>query len=175
MIRPQACISALNLNNHNIDYCNEIKFLGLVWDRKLTWKPHIIKLKEKYSRTLNILKSITAQKWGVDQLMTMRVFRSITRSVLDYGAIVYNSASDSTLKPLEVITTEALRITSGAFKSTPTTECKNNRRIKTSKNLIKPEFSYQLLNITCPTWSLLGPDINVDLCEFPKNQTPRCI
>ena len=50
--------------------------------------------------------------------MTMRIFRSITLSVLDYGAIVYNSASDTT-KPLEVFTTEALRITSGAFKSTP--------------------------------------------------------
>ena len=112
---------ALNLNNHNIDYCNEIKFLGLVWDRKLTWKSHKIKLKEKCSKTLNILKSITAKKWGGDQLMTMWVFRSITQSVLHYGAIVYNSASDTTLKPLEVITTEPLRITSGAFKSTPTT------------------------------------------------------
>ena len=66
----------------------ESKFLGLTWDKKLSWKPHITKLKEKCLRTLNILKSITSQSWGSDQLMTIRIFRSITRSILDYGAIV---------------------------------------------------------------------------------------
>ena len=51
--------------------------------------------------------------------MTIRIFRSTTRSILDYGAIVYNSASDTNLKSLETITTEAHRIASGAFKTTP--------------------------------------------------------
>ena len=51
------------LNNHNIQYCNEIKFLGLTWDKKLSWKPYITKLKEKCLRTLNILKSITSKRW----------------------------------------------------------------------------------------------------------------
>ena len=52
--------------------------------------------------------------------MTVRVFRSITRLILDYGAIVYNSAySDTNLKSLETKTTEALRIASGAFKTNP--------------------------------------------------------
>ena len=46
--------------------------------------------------------------------MTIHIFRSITRSILDYGAIVYNSASDTNLKSLKTITTEALRIASGA-------------------------------------------------------------
>ena len=109
----------LTLNNHNLQYCNEIKFLGLTWDKKLSWKPHITKLKEKCLRTLNTLKSITSQNWGGDQLMTIRIFRSITRSILDYGAIVYNSASDTNLKSRETITTEVLRIASGAFKTTP--------------------------------------------------------
>ena len=51
--------------------------------------------------------------------MTIRIFRSITRSILVYGAIVYSSASDTNLKSLETIETEALRIASGAFKTTP--------------------------------------------------------
>ena len=66
-----------------------------------------------------MLKSITRQSWGGDQLMIIHIFRSITRSLLDYGAIVYNSASDTNLKSLETITTEALRIASGAFNTTP--------------------------------------------------------
>ena len=52
--------------------------------------------------------------------MNMCVFRSITRSILHYGAIIYGSATDTNLKPLETITTEALRLAAGAFKTTPT-------------------------------------------------------
>ena len=80
---------AIMLNNHSIEHCNEVKFLGLIWDTKLTSRAHIIMLKEKCIRTLNILKSVTTQKWGGDQLMVMRILRSITRSILDYGAVVY--------------------------------------------------------------------------------------
>ena len=41
------------------------------------------------------------------------------------------------------------------------------------KNLIKPEFSYRLLNIIDPTLSLMGPNINVEMSEFQKNHTPN--
>ena len=46
----------------------------------------------------------------------LRIFRSITRSILDYG-VVYLSASETNLKALDNITNEALRIASGAFKT----------------------------------------------------------
>ena len=52
--------------------------------------------------------------------MTMRVFRSITLSILDYGSIIYGSASDTNLKTLETISTETLRFGAGVFKTTPT-------------------------------------------------------
>ena len=51
--------------------------------------------------------------------MVMRIIRSITRSILDYGAVVYGSASETNHKTLDNITSEALRIASGAFKTTP--------------------------------------------------------
>ena len=108
-----------SLNNHNIEYCNEVKFLGLIWDDKLTLRSHTIMVKEKCIRTFNILKSVTTQNWGGDQLMVIRIFRSIKRSILDYGAVVYGSASERNLNALDNITNEALRIASGAFKTTP--------------------------------------------------------
>ena len=51
--------------------------------------------------------------------MTIRVFKSTARSILDYGAIVYNFASGTNLKSFETITTDALRIASGAFNTIP--------------------------------------------------------
>ena len=51
--------------------------------------------------------------------MLMRIFRSITRSLLDYGVVVYGSASETNLKILDNITNDAFRNASGAFKTTP--------------------------------------------------------
>ena len=38
---------------------------------------------------------------------------------------------------------------------------------------MKPEFRYRLLNIIDPTWSLMEPNIIVELSEFQKNHTPN--
>ena len=41
------------------------------------------------------------------------------RSKIDYGCIVYNSARSRELVSLETVSNEAMRISSGCFKSTP--------------------------------------------------------
>ena len=41
------------------------------------------------------------------------------------------------------------------------------------RNQIKPEFSYGLLNINTPTWSLQDPNINLEFCVFSKGHTPK--
>ena len=46
-------------------------------------------------------------------------------------------------------------------------------KLSLRKNLIKPDFSYRLLNIIGPIWSLMAPNINVELSEFQKNHTPN--
>ena len=40
---------------------------------------------------------------------------------------------------------------------------------------ILPDFSYSLLKIKEPTWSISEPKVNLDLTEFPKDFTPNII
>jgi hypothetical protein len=91
----------------------------LIWDPKLTWKPHIASIKTNCQKSINLLKSVTAQKWGADQETSLMIYRSLIRSRLDYGSIVYQSASNTTLGTVNSIANEALRIATGVFKSTP--------------------------------------------------------
>ena len=49
----------------------------------------------------------------------MMVYKSLIRSKIDYGSLVYTSASSKVLASLESVSTEAMRIPSGLFKSTP--------------------------------------------------------
>ena len=49
----------------------------------------------------------------------MKTYRQVTQPKLDYGSVVYGSASAQILKRLDVIPNEAMRISTGAFKTTP--------------------------------------------------------
>jgi hypothetical protein len=57
----------LQLYNGPVIYVDKFKFLGVTWDNKLTWKPHIQELKTKCQKPLNFLKSISSHDWGADQ------------------------------------------------------------------------------------------------------------
>ena len=46
----------LKLDNDPIQFVKEAKFLGLIWDTKLTFEPHIKYLKARCQKSLNILK-----------------------------------------------------------------------------------------------------------------------
>jgi len=109
----------LRIDNQLIPYKSEAKFLGLTLDSKMTWKPHVTRLRNECSKAMNILKSIASTDWGADQGIMMHLYRALVRSRLDYGAIVYGSASNEVLKPLNAIANEAIRIATGAYRSSP--------------------------------------------------------
>jgi ribonuclease HI len=56
---------------------------------------------------------------GSRQHYLLRLYRSIIRSKLDYGCIVYGSARDSYIKSLDRVQNAALRVCLGAFRTTP--------------------------------------------------------
>ena len=57
--------------------------------------------------------------WGADHLTLLTIYRSLLRSKLDYGCIVYGAARKFYLRQIETIENEALRICLGAFRTSP--------------------------------------------------------
>ncbi len=107
------------LGPHTIACKHESKFLGLIFDRNLSFIPHITNLKKKCQKALNLLKVVSHQNWGADKDTILTLYRAIVRSKLDYGSIVYGSARPSYLKKLEPIQNQALRLALGAFHTSP--------------------------------------------------------
>lgn len=136
----------IKLNGTNIPVKESGKFLGLVFDSKLTWKPHIAQLKTNCTKALNILKSLVSTNWGADQEMLMHLYRALVRSRLDYGAIVYGSACDTTLKTLDVIPNDAMRAATGALKSSPIASLQvltNEKPLKLRRQLQALKFYFK--------------------------------
>lgn len=110
---------ALEINRTPIVVKAEHKFLGIIFDKKLNFNSHLQQLKQKCLKSLNILKVLSHKTWGSDRKVLLRLYNSLVRSRLDYGAIVYNSARPSSLKMLDPVHHLGLRLATGAFRTSP--------------------------------------------------------
>ena len=134
----------LFLNDKKIKVVKETKFLGLIFDNKLTFIPHLKSLKLKCIKALDIMKVIAHTNWGADKYVLLKLYRSLIRSKLDYGCIVYGSARPSYLKMLNTVHHQGLRLALGAFRTSPVESLYveagelplENRRIKLSLQYI---------------------------------------
>ncbi|CAD6232770.1 GSCOCG00012235001-RA-CDS, partial [Cotesia congregata] len=97
-----------------------IKILGLIWDSKLTWAPHIKQLKAECQRRTNIIKVLASTHWGSAAQVLIKTYKALIETKLNYGAEIYSSATNSNLKLLNSVQTTALRLAVGAFRSSPT-------------------------------------------------------
>ena len=111
--------SSSSIYGSPIPVVSEAKFLGLLFDNKLSFIPHIKALKAKCLKALDILKVLSSSDWGGDRTVLLNLYRSLIRSKLDYGSIVYGSARKSYLKSLDTIHHQGLRLALGAFCTSP--------------------------------------------------------
>ena len=61
-------------------------------------------------KALDIIKVIANQQWGADKSVLLKLYRSLIRSKLDYGCIVYGSARPSYLKMLNTVLHQGIRL-----------------------------------------------------------------
>ena len=110
---------ALYIYGSQIPVVAESKFLGVIFDRKLSFIPHIKYVKAKCLKALNLLKVLSHTSWGADRTTLLHLYRSLIRSKLDYGSIVYGSARKSYLQMLDTVHNQGLRLALGAFRTSP--------------------------------------------------------
>ena len=109
-LRKQHDDPVLHLYGSPIPVVEESKFLGILFDRKLSFIPHIKYLKAKCLKALNLLKVLSHTSWGADRTTLLKLYRSLVRSKLDYGCIIYGSARKSYLQMLDPIHNQGLRL-----------------------------------------------------------------
>lgn len=98
---------------------NEAKFLGLVLDSKLSGIPHCDYIASKCERRINMLRCLSGVWWGAHPLSLRLVYNALVRSILDYGSFMLEPCRIAATKKLDAIQSKALRIISGAMRSSP--------------------------------------------------------
>lgn len=97
---------------------NCFKFLGVIFDRQLTWAPHAQYLQTKTASRLNLLTRLTATGWGASAHTLLILYKAMVKSVMMYGSQAFSNAPPATIKKLELIQRRALTIALGVPRST---------------------------------------------------------
>lgn len=109
----------LYMYGQRISCVEQTRFLGLTFDHRLTWEPHIRALKVKCLQASQILKILAHSYWGSDRNTLLIIYKALILSKLSYGCEVYSSASPRHLAMLDAIHHGGIRLATGAFKSSP--------------------------------------------------------
>lgn len=107
------------LNGLWIPVKKEHKFLGLIFDNKLKFLPHLQMLKQKCLKYMNILTVVSHQPYGADKQLLLRLYTALVGSHLDYGSVMYGSATKMALKMLDPNLHLGLRLACGTFRPSP--------------------------------------------------------
>ena len=100
----------LNLGRVPLTVSNEIKFLGLTFDRKLTWRHHIDNVRHRMWLRINAIKAISGRNLGMQSKTLIHLYKMWIRPIALYGAPAYYSAAKTHINKIHVIQNSALRV-----------------------------------------------------------------
>ncbi|KAK7093030.1 hypothetical protein V1264_008689 [Littorina saxatilis] len=109
----------LTLGNTTLKYEDQQTYLGVTFDKKMTWKPHINQAEGKARRKLNILRKLAGTTWGATDKILKSVYQGTVRPHLEYGSNSWMTAAKTHLQTLDKVQNQALRLITGAMKTTP--------------------------------------------------------
>ena len=71
---------------------------------------HVSYVHDKCLKRINLLRMLKGSNWGVSKDPFLCIYRTLIRPIIEYGMEINFNSSDSTLKQIETIQTESLRI-----------------------------------------------------------------
>ena len=97
----------VTINNHTISPEDNLKYLGVLLDNKLSWKPHVQKEKTQLSRACGILSKL---KHYTSPPVLKVVYNSLIHPYLNYSILNCGRASNATIQPLIKFQNKAIKI-----------------------------------------------------------------
>lgn len=115
-----SCLNSVRLSGYKIPLKSQARFLGVLFDSRLSWVPHIRTVVSTCEKALNLIRSVSRVWWGAHPNVLLTLYRALIRSRIDYGCTVYHNAANKNLALLDKLQYKGLRICLGAMTSSPT-------------------------------------------------------
>ena len=94
------------MGQNTIEETPSYKYLGVIIDNRLSWKPQIDKMCTKLSSVCGIISKV---RYILDRKSLLLIYNSLVESRLRYGILSWSTASNQLLDRLRVLQNRALR------------------------------------------------------------------
>ena len=98
---------SIKINGIELEQCNSYKYLGVIFDENLNWKPHIEYICGKISKSVG---GLAALRHRTSVSVLREVYYALVNSYAKYGIMAWGTASYSALQPLNVLLNKVIRI-----------------------------------------------------------------
>ena len=123
----------VKLNNDHLPQADEVKYLDIHLDRRLTWRKHITTKQKQLDLKLRNLYWIIGLKSQLSLENKLQVYKVILKPAWTYGIQLWRTASNSNLEILERFQPKVLSIITDAPWYVPNTVIKSDLQIPTFK------------------------------------------
>ena len=123
----------VKLNSEQLPQADEVKYLGIHLDRKLTWRKHITTKRKQLDLKLRNLYWIIGRKSQLSLENKLLVYKVILKPVWTYGIQLWGTASNSNREILERFQSKVLCIITDAPWYISNTITKRDLQISTVK------------------------------------------
>ncbi|PVD27014.1 hypothetical protein C0Q70_12164 [Pomacea canaliculata] len=70
-------------------------YLGVTFDKRLTWNPQTKKVEARAKVRLALIKKLAGTNWGADDRILKKLYTGRVRPVLEYGMTAWGTAAKS--------------------------------------------------------------------------------
>ena len=77
------------MDNQQIHTTKEMTYLGVIFDKRLTFNQHINSRVEKGIKILNTARNMINKNWGLNPQKALWIYKAIVRPTVTYGCHIY--------------------------------------------------------------------------------------
>lgn len=91
----------------------KLKYLGVFYDEKLSWKFHIDHIACRGSQALGLLRRCSHRRIGMRRSTLILLYKCYVRPILEFGCVLFSGLPMYKLRPLVLLERQALRLCLG--------------------------------------------------------------
>lgn len=104
---PNSC---LHICNTPIEWANNIRYLGIHFDKRLTFQFHVGHAIDKINKTIRLLYPIINRKSKLSNSNKLIIFKTIFRPSLVYGSSIWGKSASAHIKKIQICQNKLLKL-----------------------------------------------------------------
>ena len=100
----------LKLYGETLKIYPQVKFLGIIFDSKLTFQPHVEDILECCNSRYYRLRLLANKKWGPSPATLIQIYKQCVRPIFEYGSLSTITISDNIISKIQRLQNKFIRL-----------------------------------------------------------------